>query len=136
TPYVWDPNAKGNPPGDPAGTPAMLDARFSGGIRWTLSGNKPIGFPRVGPYPQTGSRLWAPAPVPGLPPYAPEGSEFDANTWRSLSAALGRLNLNRPLTPYPAPVPATGQIDLTNQANAAQVQYANNDRQQLASDIF
>jgi hypothetical protein len=136
TPFVWGPDAAGNPPGDPAGTAAMLDARFSSGLRWTLSGNKPIGFPRVGPYPQTGSRLWAAAPAKALPPYAPPGSEFDASTWRSLSAALGRLNLNRPLTDYPAPAPDTGQIDLTNPANVTQVQYANHDRQQFANDIF
>jgi hypothetical protein len=128
TPFVWDPIAGGTPPGDPAGTADMLNVAFTNGTRWTLSGNKPIAFPRIG------SRLWAPAPP--LVPYAPPGSEFDASTWRSLSAALGRLNLNRPLTPYPAPNPATGQIDLTNQVNATLVQYANNDRQQFASDIF
>jgi hypothetical protein len=136
TPYIWDPNAAGNPPGDPAGTAAMLNATFSRGIRWTLSGNQPIPFPRVGPYPKPGSRLWAPAPARTPPPYAPPGSEFDASTWRSLSAALGRLNLNRSLTAYPEPNPATGQIDLTIPANATQVQYANNDRQQFANDIF
>lgn len=52
-----------------------------------------------------------------------------ATDWRSAVAALGRLDLNRPLPPYPAP--ANGVISDDAQFSAAEVA-----RQQLAEDIY
>src|SRR5207244_1123201 len=52
-----------------------------------------------------------------------------ATDWRSVTAALGRLDLNRPLPPYPAPV--NGVITDDVQFNVAEVA-----RQQLAEDIY
>jgi hypothetical protein len=98
-------------------------------------------------------------PAPGVPTFptgnpisfpaltsrgtTPASSEFDPATWRSTLAglALGRLDLNRPLSKYP-PVdikttPTFRQMfDLTNPATAAQLTQALADRQQFAQDIF
>src|SRR5207244_4486375 len=60
----------------------------------------------------------------------------DANALASTRTAFSKLNLNRyPLTDYPQP-DATGHIDLSNKATAAQVDQANQDRQNLCQDIF
>ncbi len=64
-------------------------------------------------------------PLPAL-------TEFDAN-WRSVLTQVGKLDLNRPLAPYPNPDPTTGLIasdDLGQYDKALQ------DRQDLARDIF
>lgn len=61
----------------------------------------------------------------------PANSEFDANSWRSISAALLKLDLNRKLTDYPTPDATTGAItDMTGYTNAL------NDRTNFATDIF
>jgi hypothetical protein len=70
---------------------------------------------------------------PGLA--QPAGSEFDANTWRSLAANLGRIDLNRlAFAQYRYPIPqANGTFlntDLPKFYAAQQV------RAQLAQDIF
>jgi hypothetical protein len=59
----------------------------------------------------------------------PAQSEFDPATWRSLNAALPRLDLSRKLTDYPAPVNGT----ITNLTQYGQ---AVRDRQAFAKDIF
>jgi hypothetical protein len=68
--------------------------------------------------------------------------EFDPGA-RSLLAALGRIDLNRPLTDYPFVTDPnfngtgiTRRFDTTNPAVMAQVNQANADRQQFATDIF
>jgi len=81
----------------------------------------PSGVPN---YPQG-----AAVPFPPTPPTAATAtppSEFGATDWRSVSAALGRVDLNRPLPPYPA-APAS------DPAGFMAAQYA---RTQLAQDIF
>jgi hypothetical protein len=77
----------------------------------------------------------------GAPP--PAGSEFDQNSWRSVLALLGRVNLNRPLRQYPPfnfPAPGAGAVayDLSNPTSATTLAYqaAVQDRQQLAADVF
>ena len=81
----------------------------------------------------------APIPTPGLPGAASPGpgttSEFNGD-WRSINAALGRVNLNRPLPNYPSPNAITGRIDMTNATTAAAYNVALQARQQFASDIF
>jgi hypothetical protein len=60
----------------------------------------------------------------------PANSEFSPN-WQAVTAALGRIDLNRVLPAYPAPDPNSLQI--TDMANFNKAQQA---RQQLAKDIF
>jgi hypothetical protein len=67
-----------------------------------------------------------------------ENGEF-RDDWRALDAILGRINLNRRLTPYPLPSPQTpatynGRFDVA--AVADQFQKAQRDRQKLADDIY
>ena len=62
----------------------------------------------------------------------PAHSEFDGQ-WRSVLAKLDRVNLSRPLTPYPNPNPTTG---LFAAADLAQCDAALKDRQGLARAIF
>jgi hypothetical protein len=76
---------------------------------------------------------WASAvPFPPLPPNpaSPPGGEFGANDWRAVIAALGRLDLNRPLPNYPQPDP-TGRITDTTGFQVAQQA-----RQDFAWDIY
>lgn len=81
------------------------------------------------PYP-TGAAMPFPNPTTQRAT-TPANSEFSPSTWQSVNAVLGRLNLDRPLRPYPAPDPTTNQItDLTSYNNAQ------SDRQTLAKDIF
>jgi hypothetical protein len=63
----------------------------------------------------------------------PVGSEFDAGTWRALSAAIGRVNLNRPLTDYPPPDPTSGLVPA---GLVTQWTQATTDRQALARDLY
>src|SRR5262249_1671687 len=81
-------------------------------------------------------------PIP-FPPLAQrtlntENGEF-GDDWRALDAILGRIDLNRRLTPYPLPSPQTlatynGRFDVSSAA--AQFQQAQRDRQKLADDIY
>jgi hypothetical protein len=67
-----------------------------------------------------------------------ENGEF-RNDWHAADADLGRVNLNRRLTPYPLLSPQTlatynGRFDVV--AVADQFQKAQRNRQQLADDIY
>jgi hypothetical protein len=104
-PYVWDPNLAANDYVLAAGANHPQSASTTG-----------IAFPNP-----TTTRATAP----------PAGSDFDPATWRSLSAAQLRLNLNRTLRNYPAPNAVTGLI-----TNTAAYNRALKDRQDLAADIF
>jgi hypothetical protein len=55
---------------------------------------------------------------------------------RAATALLGRLDLNKKLPPYPAPVPPAGQINMGDPATAAAFQAAQQARQNMAADIF
>ncbi len=84
-------------------------------------------------YPLTPERLLGGGAKPfpsdrnaSAPPYC----EFDPQDWRSLGAALGRVDLDRPLPDYPAP-DASGRIGDADGFLAAQAA-----RQDLARDIF
>ncbi len=127
TPYIYDAMNAGN---------VMPQTRFQfnttwNGTSWTLltpTGNNPIGYPSLSPR--------------ATPPNtAPNYSDFDPTTLRSLLGAYLKVDLNRSLTPWPIPDPTTGLFDKTNPftpnpATLTQAQQALGDRQRLASDIF
>ena len=73
------------------------------------------------------------SPSPGA---APANSDFETNSWRSLAASLGSIDLNRRLTDYRTtpldPYEKAGNVD----ENSAVFKRAQNERQQLAMDIF
>ncbi len=69
-----------------------------------------------------------PFPTRGTPP--PPGSDFGTD-WRSLTAKLGRVALDRPLPSYPRPDPSTGRI--TDLAGFLAAQSA---RTELARALF
>jgi hypothetical protein len=71
-------------------------------------------------------------PTLASPPTTPPNGEFAAD-WRGLSAALGRIDLNRPLPPYPTPDATTAQIKNTDYGQFYAAQRA---RQNFAADIF
>jgi hypothetical protein len=84
--------------------------------------------------------LGPPIPFPSLAlrKLNSENGEF-RNDWHAADADLGRVNLNRRLTPYPLPSPQTlatynSRFDVA--AVADQFQKAQRDRQQLADDIY
>jgi hypothetical protein len=89
----------------------------------------------IGGYPVGGANPFpAIATAQGAPP---AGSEFDANTKRSLLAALKRIDLGRQLSNYPTP--DTTSATPTYQflaTDMAKVKQAVLDRQALATDIF
>jgi hypothetical protein len=88
------------------------------------------GYPIGGPIPFPGPALGGRPPETGNPF---TNSEFSRSGWQAVSPApdMSRLNLYRPLRPYPAPDPNTGRIVDTAAFLAAQ-----QDRQDLAADIF
>jgi len=108
TPWVWDPNQ----------------------VPYGLAG--PSAFAAGTPYP-SGQPAPGAIPFPTLPPTVPPSasSEFAAD-WRGVTAALGRVDLNRALTPYPAPDATTHRLN----PNDPTLQQAVLDRQNLARDIF
>jgi hypothetical protein len=59
----------------------------------------------------------------------PSPSDYDPATWRSMSAAIGRLDLGRKLTDW---VINNNKIDMTDQNNVQALK----DRQQFAGDLF
>jgi hypothetical protein len=61
---------------------------------------------------------------------APKGGEFGPD-WRAIDAALGRVDLDRSLPPYPPADPATGRI-----TDLAGLQKAQQARTDLARDIY
>ncbi|MCS7046900.1 MAG: hypothetical protein NZO58_11135, partial [Gemmataceae bacterium] len=83
----------------------------------------PIAMPR--------NRAAVPGPSPNRGEYG-----ADYRGWAGLDLVAKRLNINRKLTDYPQPSAATGQIDLSVKANVAQLNQAQQDRQQLCQDIF
>jgi len=105
TPYIWDRLD--------ATTRYKLLGDGSAGNPFTLRNNPAIPFPAINP-------VTAP----------PAGSEFDATTLRYALNLLKRIDLSRPLRPYPAADPTTGLMP------AAGVLTANQDRQGLAREIF
>lgn len=74
-----------------------------------------------------------PVPFPAVPLGAvPSNSEFTAD-FKALSAALGRIDLNRKMVDYPGVDGTTQQIPA---GSMQQFQDAQADRQQMARDIF
>jgi hypothetical protein len=71
-------------------------------------------------------------PTPGTAGANTAPTEFGAD-WRSILAAIGHLDLNRPLPEYPAPTGTPPTIAATSYGAFMAAQAA---RQQLASDIF
>jgi hypothetical protein len=61
------------------------------------------------------------------------GGEFLRNDGRAADAILGRIDLNRPLPPYPPPDPTTARI---KNSDLRQFQAAQDARVQLAQDIY
>jgi hypothetical protein len=119
TPYVWDVT-------DPTSTPTT---RYQFNV--ATNPYNPLG--QVIPFPGLTQRGTTPAPPP-----TPR-TEFDVTTWRSVQAALAKVDLTRALTRYPSPDAATGCFDPTaptTPGNLAQIQHAIADRQQFALDIF
>jgi hypothetical protein len=76
------------------------------------------------------------ANVPASSDFQQPGQAATASTvdWRSLSAGIPRLDLNRPLPAYPQP--QNGVLNLGNPAVVQQYTAAVTARQQLAADIF
>jgi hypothetical protein len=89
--------------------------------------------PAAGQFPQP-PRCSSAAPFPPLSQITRNQSsgEFGLIDWRAANAALGRINLNRFLTPYQTFDPTLGWLPL----NQNQVAQATVDRQQMAADIF
>jgi hypothetical protein len=116
-PYIWNPND------------TDLTRRFRMQAATATRPAQPTGGPAFGlAFPSLAQRNATPNP-----------GEFDANTWRSLYATLGRVDLNRPLRKYPPLTPndgTTGVFNLADPTTQAQYQAAVLDRQQLAQDIF
>ena len=121
----------------PGGGPWIYDPSQSAyAVARTAADQAPTGPPL--PFPPLALRNSAvPAgsefSAPGLPPASPGVG------WRALLPGLGSVDLNRPLTPYPLPVPQTTQTyaqRFDTPARAAQFQQAQRDRQQLAADIY
>ena len=84
---------------------------------------------RAGDTQPSGSAIPSPSlTLPLSPP--PPGSEFGSD-WRAVDAALGRIDLNRPLPDYPAPDAATSRIRDLTAFQVAQIA-----RTQLARDIY
>ncbi|HEX5271795.1 MAG TPA: hypothetical protein VFW33_14960, partial [Gemmataceae bacterium] len=112
-------------------TTDSADVDRPGVVPWVV-GPQPDGLlVRDARYPNVPERLagGGARPFPA-PPFASPCTEFGPDG-RATSAALGRLDLDRPLPDYPAPDPATGLI--TDKAAFLAAQSA---RQQFARDIF
>jgi hypothetical protein len=107
---------------DRPGITPYLNATSAGTFDYAFStpptAKNPVTYPTAGPVaPPLGASINAPG-------------EFASQTdWRSLSAALGKLDLNRSLPDYPAP-------GNNNWTNNAQFQAATQARQDFARDIF
>jgi hypothetical protein len=67
----------------------------------------------------------------------PANSEFDPATWRAISAALGRIDLNSitNFQAYPTPGP-NGRIDMSVAANVTAFNAAQGQRQAMAKTIY
>jgi hypothetical protein len=119
-PYIWNPN-------DTVASRRLRMATNSDGLS----------------VPTVGASIPFPTLLANRGAQPPASSEFDQNSWRSLLAQLGRVNLNRPLRQYPPfnfPAAGAGAVayDLSNPTSATTLAYqaAVQDRQQLAADVF
>ncbi len=113
-------------------TTDSFDPDVPGLTPWAWGGTPSGQLVRPSVYPQAPERLLGGGskPYPDSPgPWTPY-SDFGADG-RATAAALGRIDLNRPLPDYPAPDPATGRI-----TNAAGFRAAQAARQDLARDVF
>ena len=112
-------------------TTDSADVDRPGVVPWVM-GPQPDGLlVRDARYPNVPEKLGGGGAKPfPAPPFGGPYSEFGADG-RATSAALGRIDLDRPLPDYPAPDPATGLI-----ADTAGFLVAQTARQQLARDIF
>jgi hypothetical protein len=109
-PYIWDPADQAN-----AGTKYTLQSLPNG----IYPRGNPITFPPLTNRANT-----------------PANSEFDPATWRAISAALGRIDLNSISNFQTYPAPVNGYIDMTVAANATQFNAAQGQRQQMAKRIY
>jgi hypothetical protein len=130
-------------------TTHSFDIDRPGAIPWNYGTGALLQMNGSNPDILQGGPLAFPAPV-GLPvpPNPPPTGEFvDPATgqpaWRSLYAALGKIDLNRPLPDYPrvdqtAPAggQVTGRLDLTNMVVQNAYLIAQQARQNMARDIF
>lgn len=123
--------------------PQNLDRSAAGNRRrhlvTTLSNDvdAPGATPWISAPESSGYELSRTARIPQGPPLATvarQGGEFGPAGQHTLSP-MGRLDLHRPLTPYPAPG-SDGRFDLADPATQAQHAQAERDRQTLAGDIF
>jgi hypothetical protein len=119
TPYSMDMDRPGAAPGQPT-SPLTLDTTLPPGINRIPQGAATT-FQSLLP-----NRIANPNP----------GGDLIANDWRSILPALGRVDLNRPLTAYPVPAVAGKPVDFTQPGVSLQYQKAVRDRVFLARDIF
>jgi len=123
TPWVWDPTAQATQYALNPITPSQNQQQ-----------NQQTGVLQPQPPDSSAGGIFSPSggPIPfptwGTP--LPANSEFTPD-WRAVSAALGRINLNRVLPDYPTPQGNPPQIADLNSFNAARAA-----RQQLAMEIF
>ena len=112
-------------------TTDSADVDRPGVVPWVMGTQPDSLLVRDSRYPyvpeKLGGGLSRPFPAP---PFSGPYSEFGLDG-RATSAALGRIDLDRPLPDYPAPDPTTGLI--TDAAGFGAAQAA---RQQLARDLF
>lgn len=108
TPYIWDPTGKADP-NEPAAAASLykLNQPTANKAYYSLSNNASIPFPQI-------ANLIDSTKLKG---------DFDVSTWRKVSAAVNRLNLNRTLNRY-------------STTDQAQNDRAIADRKAYASDIF
>jgi hypothetical protein len=97
---------------------------------WNWQMATPANYTLSGLYP-SGAAVSFPTPTgSNTNVYTTQPSEFGSD-WRAITAALGRLDLNRTLPDYPTPSATTGLI-----TDLAGFQAAQSARQQFASDIY
>jgi hypothetical protein len=113
TPWIWDASA------------ASSQYRLTAGH--TYPGGSAVAFPSLSLRSTALVSAQSDFQMPGQPPDSP------LVDWRALGAALGRVDLNRPLPDYPAPDPVSAQI---RTEDLPAFRRAEDARVQLARDIF
>ncbi len=114
---------------------------FTGTVTYLLDASQPPGSPLRLPQSAQGS-LFNSAAAPATALFANRnaigapGGDLRDNDWRSALADLGRVDLNRKLTSYPAPAQAGFTLNTANINVVTQLNNAIRDRQLLATDIF
>jgi hypothetical protein len=115
-------------------TTTSADLDRPGAAPWLWSDTTSGAVTRSQQYPYTPDKLLGGGPKPfppvGLSVPPPRYSDFDPQGGRSLTAALGRIDLSQPLPSYP-PANAIGQITDLASFNVAQ-----SARQDLAREIY